>query len=251
MKYNIPSALIWLVFSMLISTSMPAQAQQEAPRLYSKPVIADISQNKIEIHSQFNGETILLYGARNAPGEIIAVVSGPNANAIIGRKDNIAGMWMQVERKRFKAIPLYFAIAATRDPASILLPQTMVQLSMKYPDIALDDGLIMANALKDKLRERGWLNEKPAPISYFGDTLFRAHLKFPNSLPKGHYTIDVFLIDAGRISALQSIPLEVVKVGLDSWLSDAAHHHPWWYGLGAAMLSLSGGWLGTRLVKRR
>lgn len=229
-----------------------AQAEETLSNYtYTKPIIADISQDIIEIHAQFDGEQVLLYGARNAPGDIIAVVTGPYAKAKLSRKDKIVGIWMQVERAKFKNIPLYFALASTRNVEKILPPETLDQLGISYPHMGGNQNPVMVQALTEKLTDRGWLNLDAVPIQYFGETLFLARLNFPSSLPRGNYTVDVFLVDRGDIIAVQSIPLSAVKTGVDFWLYDTARHHAWWYGLGAALLSLTGGWLGNRLVRRR
>lgn len=224
-------------------------------RLYAKPIIADISQRKIDIHAQFNGTEILLYGARNEPGDIIAVVTGPYVDVMLSRKDNIAGMWMQVERKRYNNLPIYYAVASTKPLDKILPEKTLDVLGISYPKPELvhqDKGAYtMRRALLNKLKARGWLSTKPTKIHYFGETLFRTQLAFPSNMPRGTYTVDVFLVYNGRVVAAQSTPLKAVKTGIDFWLYDTSRHRPWLYGLSAALLSLLGGWLGSRIVGRR
>ena len=55
-------------------------------KVYSAPIISGISKNEIKIDSKFTGEKILLFGAKNEPGNIIAVVRGPKHNFLLNKK---------------------------------------------------------------------------------------------------------------------------------------------------------------------
>ncbi len=222
-------------------------------RFYAKPMVADISQHTIQIHAQFDGADLLLYGARNEPGDIIAVVTGPPVDVHLSRKDNIAGMWMQVERSEYASVPLFYSVAATRPLSDILSADELKALGIRYPDLqrfTSKSNAVMDQALKQKLIERHGISTELTPIGYFGETLFRTHLRFPSNMPRGDYTVDVFLVHAGSVIAMQTIPLHARKTGLDFWLYDTSRKQPWLYGLCAALLSLAGGWLGNRLVRR-
>lgn len=247
------STIAALLLASALSTTATARDSDDL-RFYSKPMVADISQSTIQIHAQFNGADLLLYGARNEPGDIIAVVTGPYAEIQLSRKDNIAGMWMQVERSNYKNIPLYYAVAATRDLHDILPIQQLKALGITYPDPARyarrGSNENMNHALKQQLTLHRWVHEAVIPIQYFGETLFRTHLTFPSNMPRGDYTVDVFLVKGEQVIAMQTIPLHAEKTGLDFWLYDTSHNQPWLYGLCAALLSLAGGWLGNRLIRR-
>lgn len=236
-----------------VSTAAYAQPSEDI-RFYAKPMVADISQSTIQIHAQFDGADLLLYGARNEPGDIIAVVTGPYADVQLSRKDNIAGMWMQVERTNYTAVPLYYAVAATRDLHDILPLSQLKALGIAYPDlqryVTRGNNAVMNIALKEQLTEHHWIQEAVQPIQYFGETLFRTHLIFPSNMPRGDYTVDVFLVKGERVIAMQTIPLHAEKTGLDFWLYDTSRNQPWLYGFCAALLSLVGGWLGNRLIRR-
>lgn len=251
--------MIWrsTIAALLIAGSLGSVAaarDSDDIRFYSKPMVADISQSTIQIHAQFDGADLLLYGARNEPGDIIAVVTGPYASVQLSRKDNIAGMWMQVERSNYAHMPLYYAVAATRDLHDILPLSQLKALGITYPDPARyarrGNNDTMNNALKQQLTQHRWVHEDVVPIQYFGETLFRTHLAFPSNMPRGDYTVDVFLVKGEQVVAMQTIPLHAEKTGLDFWLYDMSRNRPWLYGLCAALLSLAGGWLGNRLIRR-
>jgi hypothetical protein len=99
------------------------------------------------------------------------------------------------------------------------------------------------------LREKRWVNTTAAEIQFFGTSLFRTTLRFPDNLPRGQYHVDVYLVHDGQVKAMQTIPIMAVKSGLDAWLFDAAQRHGWLYGLAAVLLALSGGFLAHRLLR--
>ncbi len=248
--------LAWLIAFVATASAATVSAStlEEELRLYAKPMVADISHRRIDIHAQFSGAELLLYGARNAPGEMIAVITGPKVDVALSRKDKIAGMWMQVERTRYKKVPIYYRIASTA-PLDEILPQPSQQrLQMTYPLPPLAHANAgeerMREAFLQKLRDKQWLSETPSKIEYFGETLFRASLSFPGNMPRGTYLVEVFLVQDGRIIAAQTMPLKAVKTGLDYVLYDYSRHRPWLYGIFAALISLIGGWLGNRLMRR-
>lgn len=219
---------------------------------FNKPLVSDTAKHSIEIHESFNGEELLLYGARNEQGDLIVVVRGPEADIRIRRKEQIAGMWMHVEGRRYGPLPLFYAVGSTK-PLEQLLPfSTRAQLGIGA------DLLIAKHSGGNEIFNRGMLEElerrkwyvQTAPVKYFGETLFRTTIPFPDSLTGGDYTVETFLVREGAIVSSQVIPLTAFKTGLDAWLYDTAHHRPWLYGLACILLAIGAGWFVNRLMHR-
>jgi uncharacterized protein (TIGR02186 family) len=123
---------LWLPFALLI----PWMAQaEEAPINFNLPLIADISNHAIEIHASFSGTELLLYGARNTAGDLIILVRGPAADVRLRRKEKIAGMWMNVESRRFSALPLYYALASTAPVDTVLSATERRHLGIGAPTV--------------------------------------------------------------------------------------------------------------------
>src|SRR5580698_5947823 len=71
-------------FGLLAMTMQPALAA---------PLVADLSNYRIDIDSGFNGTRIFLFGARNDNGDIAVVIRGPQKDYIVRKKKEIAGLW--------------------------------------------------------------------------------------------------------------------------------------------------------------
>ena len=75
-------------------------------------------------------------------------------------------------------------------------------------------------------------------------------MEFPDNIPPGDYTAEIYLISDGEMVGMQSTPMKVVKSGLDAFLYSAAHDHPALYGLSAILLALGIGWLAGRVFEK-
>ena len=236
-------------------TALAASAQEPPPSItLTNPLIADISQNTIEIRSDFNGAQLLIFGARNAPGDIVIAVRGPEVSATMRRKERIAGMWMHVDQRKYEHLPTFYAIASTK-PLSRLAPPSVLQ------SLGLGESRITqtSNATPDELFDRAlahsftakhWWQTPFAHITYFGESLFKARLDLPDTLPSGNYTAEVYLFDSGKLLGFQTIPLTSYKIGFDARVASAARNTPLFYGLAAILMALFGGWLAHRIFHR-
>lgn len=246
-----------IAFAAMMLVAPTAQAEiMHSPETMSLggPMVADISQARIQIHSSFNGAQLLVFGARNTRGDLVIAVRGPKANVTMRRKERIAGMWMHVERHKYPQLPMFYAVASSRPLKDIAPRSTLAQLGLGERQVIAASNqtrhIAFDRALQSSLtRKRVW-QEPFDNINYFGESLFKARLDLPDTLPRGHYTVEVYLFNEGRLVAFQTIPLLAYKTGMDASISDMARTRPWLYGIGAILMALAGGWLGHRLFHR-
>lgn len=248
---------IWRYIPALLALlCAPALAQKTAPDIVSltTPLIADISQNAVAIRTSFNGAQLLIFGARNAPGDLVIAVRGPRTRIFLRRKERIAGMWMHVDNRKYNQLPLFYAVTSTHPLSSItspavlealeLGPEAVIHAANGTPQEAFD------LALNATLRNKHWWQSPFAPITYFGESLFKARIDLPDTLPHGTFTVEVYLFDGGKLTAFQSIPLTVYNTGFDAWITDTARNHGLVYGISSVLLALFVGWLAHRLFHR-
>src|SRR5690554_3991185 len=107
----------WLAALSLFFLANVATAPAHADQL-----VTDLSEHQIAIRSNFTGTQILLFGAVEArtPGtralnrDIVVVVQGPNAPAMVRRKERVAGIWINHDSVTYPDVPGYYAVASTR-----------------------------------------------------------------------------------------------------------------------------------------
>lgn len=243
-----------LIACLLLTRPAVAATHPDAIAL-TNPMVADISQNAIEIRVSFNGAQVLVFGARNAPGDLVIAVRGPAANITLRRKERIAGMWMHVEQHKYINVPLFYAITSSKPLKQIASTATLQSLGLgeQQITIASNDRIypLFDAALSNNFHKRGWWQSPFAKITYFGESLFKAQLNLPDTLPGGVYTAEIYLFDRGELRSMQTIPITVYKTGLEEHIYESAQKNGLTYGLAAVLLALAGGWLAHRLFHRR
>ncbi len=222
---------------------------------HSKALVADIASQRIEIHSGFTGIKLPMYGARNESGDVLIVVRGPAKDFTVRKKQRIAGMWVNAASETFEGVPSYYALASSRKLDDIQDIGHMEPLKLGPEHILHSQNNKksagpFAEALKDHLELNELLVNESGEIIFLDETLFKKTFTFPDSVPRGLYTAEVYLISDGEVVGVHSTPVEVAKIGLDAFMYDAAIHYSLFYGLAAIFLAIGAGWLANQLFER-
>lgn len=222
-------------------------------------LIVDLSLARVSITSAFQGESILMFGMFDPPGEIVVVVAGPPARETVLRKQRFLGIWLNTGRQAFDDVPAYYAIAASQPLQRLLarsaggeilsLEDRLSSLKPATPRDAAELAKFRAGLVEVKRRE-GLYPAAIGQVTIQAGRLFRVDLPFPSRLPEGVYDIRVYLLRDGKIVAAVSRPLPVGKVGFSAQLAGWASHEGSLYGLGAVLMALLVGWLGGALMRR-
>lgn len=222
-------------------------------------LIVDLSQARVSITSAFQGESLLLFGMFDPPGEIVVVVQGPAARETVMRKERFLGLWLNTGRQSFDDVPAYYFIGASAPLQRLLARGAGGEI------LSLEDRLASIRPLRWRSTEelakfRGGLVEVkrredlyPAAfgqVTIQAGRLFRAELPFPSRLPEGVYDVRTYLLREGRIVAAVSRPLPVGKVGFNAQLAGWSRQEGALYGLGAVFMALFMGWLGGTVMRR-
>ncbi|HSI01372.1 MAG TPA: TIGR02186 family protein [Reyranella sp.] len=222
-------------------------------------LIVDLDSARVSITSAFQGESLLLFGMFDPPGEIVVVVQGPPARETVLRKESFLGLWLNTARQQFDDVPAYYFIAASAPLQRLLARGAGGEI------LSLEDRLSSIRAVRwrspERLTEfrRGLVEVKRRENLYpvnFGQVsvqagrLFRAELPFPSRLPEGVYDVRTYLLRDGKIVAAVSRPLPVGKVGFSAQLAGWSSREGELYGLGAIVMALVLGWLGGAVLRR-
>ncbi|MFZ5780860.1 MAG: TIGR02186 family protein [Pseudomonadota bacterium] len=222
-------------------------------------LIVDLSRPRVSITSAFQGESILLFGMFDPPGEVVVVVVGPSARETVLRKQRVMGLWLNTGRQAFDDVPAYYAIAASQ-PLQRLLARGAGGEILSLEDrlvgikpVGERDGSELAqfrHGLVEVKRREDLYPAAIGQIAVQAGRLFRVELPFPSRLPEGVYDVRTYLLREGQIVAAVSRPLPVGKVGFSAQLAGWASHDGPLYGLGAILMALIVGWLGGTIMRR-
>lgn len=219
----------------------------------AKPIIADLAIRSIIIDHDFSGIEILLFGARLDVGEIVAVVRGPEQSYVVRKKARVVGVWTNTESVTFKNVPAFYTLAASQPLSRIKNERLLKELKIGIEDIQFNNPGNKESENTDEFR-KAFIRKKQASglytqdiqeVSFWGETLFRVPIIFPNTIPRGTYTVEVYLFQDGQLAAMQSTPLIVSSTGIEAFLYDAAHRYTWLYGFACVVMAWTAGWIAS------
>jgi uncharacterized protein (TIGR02186 family) len=244
--------LLLLVFLLMAS---PVSAEQ---------LVSGISQDLIQINSNYTGSDIVVFGAiegeqnaeNRAPRDVVVVVRGPDTDITVRRRDRVAGVWINHDAAKLSGMPAYYFLASTR-PLKDIAPQDAlthynIGLQSLEPDTVHshhDYEPFRQAALRHLTQDRLY-TETPGGVEFLSETLFRAHVPVPAGVTRGQYNVEVYLFRGGAVESAQSTPLFIDQTGLERRLFNFAHNQPFGYGLAAVVMAVIMGWISSLLFRR-
>jgi uncharacterized protein (TIGR02186 family) len=251
----------FLALAIAVALSAPAQAER---------LITTLSTSRVLIYSNFTGADVVLFGsverdaqtvARRGGYDIVVTVSGPREDILTFRKERVFGIWVNADSRTFVKAPSYLTVLSNRTItdiadintlrrtqtglARILLPQ---EISGDIADSIRDDPFRQA-FLRLKV-ERNLYRETQNGVTFLTPALYRAAIPIPDNAPTGSYEVDVKLFADGAMLARTQTALEVVKVGFEQVVANAARDYGLLYGLATALMALLTGWLASVVFRK-
>jgi uncharacterized protein (TIGR02186 family) len=225
----------------------------------ARPIIADLSEDRIYIGESFTGKNILLFGARNDPGDVVVILRGPLRDYTLRKKARVFGIWVNHEQTKFRGVPDFYKIYSTR-PLQEVVPDSLrsaLGVGMDAIGITPNKPIPEASAkgfqeafMQQQTRRGLFFQEGSDAFSFMGQSLFKIPIAFPDTIPDGEYSAEVYLFADGQLMAVQSIPLSVARSGFDAVITRMADQQSVLYGTLAVLLALGIGWLGNHLFRK-
>jgi uncharacterized protein (TIGR02186 family) len=224
-------------------------------------LVSGLSQDSIEITSNYTGSTIVVFGAierpvSNAPRDIVVVVRGPETTLTVRRKDRMAGIWINRDRAEFSGMPAYYFVASTRPIKDVASADMRGRLGVGLDVLkasgvhAHHDPTPFRDALIRWQTRSHLYAEIPGGVQYLSDTLFRVQVPVPANVARGDYTAQVFLLRNGYVISAQSTPFSISNSGLERQLFNFAHDRPLAYGVFAVAAAMLLGWISSLVFRQ-
>lgn len=254
--------LLALLAPLALGQAQPAPSPRPQPRL-----VPDVSQDQVEIRYSFSGAELLLFGAILYPGgqtpsrppDVAVVLKGPLERIVLREKQKVFGIWMNVERVRFRSAPAFYAVASSQPLRRLVNERIAAIYELGLDNLQLSPGGgVSADVLRRfeagliDLRRRSQLYaEYPGGVVIREGVLYRARIAIPARVPVGTYTAETFLISDGRVIAGAAREIRIEKLGFEGFIANAAEHWSLTYGIVCVALSLLLGWAASALFQRR
>ena len=239
-------------------------------------VVADLSEDIVEITSGYHGTELLLFGAyRGMPGDdLILEVRGPSTELLQRRKEQKAGIWVNVETVKWMAVPSFYHLFSTRPLTEIAGSEALGDARIGVDTLELrmaqaaggnnghstgDDDLTgvpvagtmaQTEGLARNMTRMGLWGTKSNAVATQQDMLYRTTLSLPSNVPPGAYVIRVLHFRDGVAINESKTDMNVRKAGLSALIYRFAHNYSLSYGLFAIAFAVASGWLAAVVFRR-
>ncbi|MBW3097457.1 TIGR02186 family protein [Pseudohoeflea sp. DP4N28-3] len=268
----IAGALVVLSAELGVAIAQPGPAGSAPTRTgapkFTERLDIGISTHEIAIASDFSGADITVFGAIDGADQfllaigsydVIVALEGPRKPATVRRKERVAGIWINRHSTSFEPIPASYSISSTRPLDKIAPPLALAAHDVGINNIrlsptgALGDGSRIAEfreALRRIMQASGLYQRDPSGVQFISQSLFRASVRLPASIPVGLHTVRAELYRHGEFVTERRIHLRVVKTGLEQFTYNLAHRHAFLYGCLAVAFAILTGWLSSIIFRK-
>ena len=229
-------------------------------------LVSGISQDQIQITSNYAGTDIVVFGAIESPeaGEgagkrdVVVVVRGPPADFSVRRKVWVAGIWINRDEIVLRGLPGYYYIASTRHLSKIAQFDTLDRYQLGPDNLQPKSASTRSPKKAEPFRlaairsrlQASLYGTAPQGVEFLSYALFRVRVPVPASVPRGQYTVEVYLFRDGNVVSAQTTPLYIEQIGLERRLFNLAHDWPFEYGFATVVMAGLLGWGSSFLFRR-
>jgi uncharacterized protein (TIGR02186 family) len=242
--------------ALLLIALFPCGASAES-------LISTLSDDAVEITSNFTGEQIVVFGAvrgipaDNSTYQVAVVVQGPDQDVVVRRKERFLGIWLNRTSREFVSVPSYYVMHLSENFSNTLTPADLIQyrLGVSSLPFVLDSGTDataqrFASALIGIKNARGLFAERKREVEFLAPNVFRTTFFLPSDIPTGEYRVSVYLFRDQAFLAGQTQMLSIAKGGYSEWIARAALDFPFSYGVVCVALALFTGWFAGVIFRR-
>ena len=221
-----------------------------------KLIIADISDNKINIDVGFKGAKLLFFGVIDDEGDIVVSVTGPRKTVKVRKKEKKMGLWLNSDTKVFFDVPSYYYVASTR-PLKELNADNVLQINQVGIENIRFAGAeeqversSWVNGIIKSMIESGGYNPEQGLIQISDKRLFKTELNFSAKLVDGQYLVDTLLLNEGAVIAARRSFINVSKTGYGEKIYKVANNNSLLYGFTAVFFAFIFGFIVHQITRR-
>ena len=221
-----------------------------------KLIIADISDNKINIDVGFKGAKLLYFGVIDEEGDVVVSVTGPRKTVEVRKKEKKMGLWLNSDTKVFFDVPSYYYVASTRALKELNADNVLQINQVGIENIRFagaeeqEERSSWVNGIIKSMIEAGRYNPEQGLIQISDKRLFKTELNFSAELVDGQYLVDTLLLKEGVVIAARRSFINVSKTGYGEKIYKMANDNSLLYGLTAVFFAFIFGFIVYEITRR-
>jgi uncharacterized protein (TIGR02186 family) len=258
-------AMACFLISIFASGQAAAQTQVET-------VEADVSARSVAITSSYSGKEIVVFGtvensrqpkADAGTYDVVIIVEGTSVPAVVRKKSNVAGLWINTSSVHFGSFPSYYAILTTRPIDKIADAEVLNKNEIGFRHVRMQPagaGQTLPKDPKeiDEFREAivrlkqsdGLYVMSDHGAAFIGRSLFRGTVQLPPNVPVGPLTARIYLFKDGELLSQTQSQVGLQREGIERYLYDAAFDYPVFYGFGTILFAAAAGLAAAYIFRR-
>jgi uncharacterized protein (TIGR02186 family) len=230
-------------------------------------VEATVSKRTIAVKTNFNGTEIFIFGAiggsqqpspESGYYDVVVVVEGAPSRAVVRRKSNVGGLWLNTTSVVFDNVPSFYAVTSTRPVDEIATESDRAlygiglerlkftpAVGQRVP-LSNEDIKAYREAVIRLKRDAGLFVEKDPQIhgfgvSFTGKSIFLASVVLPANVPVGPFWTRVYLFREEKLLSRFEVNHTLEREGLERYLHSFAHRLPTLYGFTTVLIAIGAG----------
>ena len=227
--------------------------------LQAEEVYFDLSQDNIEIKTDFNGKEIIIFGLLKDNHETLLTIKGPPSKMKIQKKDRYFGVWINNKQIIYSNIPTLFFLSSSSEVVKILPSSTLINENLSFEKIlknkTFNQNFIFEN--NQDLWSKNFVRIKKKQLLYkefemkiFKNKLFQTSVFFPPNTVPGTYNVDIYYIKNNTIINKDQKKIIVKKTGIGSKIYKFAKDNAATYGVFVIIFSILSGLIAATLFRR-
>tara|TARA_B100001057_G_scaffold272587_1_gene272884 strand:- start:244 stop:987 length:744 start_codon:yes stop_codon:yes gene_type:complete len=227
--------------------------------LQAEEVYFDLSQNNIEIKTDFNGKEIIIFGLLKDDHETLLTIKGQPSKMKIQKKNRYLGVWINDKQITYSKIPTIFFMSSSSNINNILPISTLINEDLSFEKIlnnkTFNQNFIFEND-QDLWNEnfvrikKDQLFYKEFEMKIFKNKLFQTSVFFPPNTIPGTYNVDIYYIKNNTIINKGTKKIVVKKTGIGSKIYEFANEKAATYGVFVIIFSILSGLIAATLFRR-
>ena len=249
MRLNLKKIILIVAFSQ--SFALESAISDEA--------YFDLSDEKIEIQTNFNGKEIIIFGLTEPELDTIITIKGPKKDTKISKKERFFFFWFDIKKIIYKDLPTVFFIASSSPIKDILNKDDIYKKKLDFEDTVMN--LITQRNFIDQNKIKEWNNNliriqnyndmfKKYDLKIVDNRLFQVKVFFPSTTIPGSYVVSIYKIKNKKILSEKEKIILINKTGIGNKIYEFANEQSAVYGIISILFAVIAGLIAASAFRR-